>query len=54
MIAVMVLRPQGLWPRRRLRDMSALLELRNIGMRFGGLRAVDELSFGVEKGQSSA
>lgn len=30
--------------------MSALLELRGIGMSFGGLRAVDSLSFGVEKG----
>lgn len=30
--------------------MSALLELRGIGISFGGLRAVDELSFGVEKG----
>ena len=30
--------------------MSALLELRGIGISFGGLRAVDALSFGVEKG----
>jgi branched-chain amino acid transport system ATP-binding protein len=31
--------------------MTALLELRNIGISFGGLRAVDELSFSVEQGQ---
>ncbi|MGC8476895.1 MAG: ABC transporter ATP-binding protein [Acetobacteraceae bacterium] len=31
--------------------MSALLELRNIGISFGGLRAVDELSFSVKQGQ---
>ena len=30
--------------------MSALLELRNIGMTFGGLRAVDDLSFSVQQG----
>ncbi len=30
--------------------MTALLELRNIGMTFGGLRAVDELSFSVQEG----
>ena len=30
--------------------MSALLELRNAGMSFGGLRAVDELSFAVAQG----
>lgn len=31
--------------------MTTLLELRNIGISFGGLRAVDELSFAVEHGQ---
>ncbi|HET8996629.1 MAG TPA: ABC transporter ATP-binding protein [Acetobacteraceae bacterium] len=31
--------------------MSALLELRSIGMTFGGLRAVDELGFAVQEGQ---
>jgi branched-chain amino acid transport system ATP-binding protein len=31
--------------------MTALLELRDIGISFGGLRAVDRLSFGVEEGQ---
>ena len=30
--------------------MSALLELRDVGISFGGLRAVDELSFAVEQG----
>jgi len=30
--------------------MSALLELRGIGMTFGGLRAVDDLSFAVQQG----
>ena len=31
--------------------MSALLELAGIGISFGGLRAVDDLSFAVEEGQ---
>ncbi|HQT89387.1 MAG TPA: ABC transporter ATP-binding protein [Acidiphilium sp.] len=31
--------------------MTALLELDGVGMSFGGLRAVDDLSFGVEEGQ---
>lgn len=31
--------------------MTALLELRDIGIRFGGLRAVDKLSFTVDTGQ---
>ncbi|WP_287786591.1 ATP-binding cassette domain-containing protein, partial [Acidiphilium sp.] len=31
--------------------MSALLELHGVGIRFGGLRAVDRLSFTVDKGQ---
>ena len=31
--------------------MSALLELRDVGISFGGLRAVDELSFAVQQGQ---
>ncbi len=31
--------------------MTALLELRDIGISFGGLRAVDELSFTVTQGQ---
>ncbi len=31
--------------------MSALLELRSVGISFGGLRAVDQLSFSVAEGQ---
>jgi len=31
--------------------MTTLLELRNVGISFGGLRAVDALSFSVEQGQ---
>jgi branched-chain amino acid transport system ATP-binding protein len=31
--------------------MSGLLELRDVGIHFGGLRAVDELSFSVAEGQ---
>lgn len=31
--------------------MTALLELRNLGIRFGGLRAVNDLSFTIEAGQ---
>ena len=59
LIVLMLTRPQGLfgdlqWPSGRRKEesrMSALLELDNVTVQFGGLKAVSELSLEIHEGE---